>query len=241
MKIAICDDDYGVCSDVEKWILKYSKLEAVRTDIYVFHSPDELILEMKQGGWFDAFFLDIEFDESNGIELDEYIRKNAGYDTCGIIFFSGNTSYCQSLFDMEPMNFHRKPLRENMIFRDLNKLIRRYGAGRKFLRCVDDGRTYDVYLSDICYIERINKKSYIHKKDGEVQTVTEKLSELEQQLEDETNYMLRCHRSYTVNLHYIVRYNRQKLYFKDGTMVPVGRKYQEAVKTAWIKYDLEID
>ena len=26
MKIAICDDDYGVCSDVEKWILKYSKL-----------------------------------------------------------------------------------------------------------------------------------------------------------------------------------------------------------------------
>lgn len=42
IKIAICDDEIGTCSDIENMILNYAELQALQIDTKVFYSGETL-------------------------------------------------------------------------------------------------------------------------------------------------------------------------------------------------------
>ena len=42
IRIAICDDEIGTCSDIENMILNYAKLQALQIDTEVFYSGETL-------------------------------------------------------------------------------------------------------------------------------------------------------------------------------------------------------
>lgn len=54
IKIAICDDDAYICSEIEKVILDFRKTSTVEMEIEVFYSGEELISFMEKGDSFDG-------------------------------------------------------------------------------------------------------------------------------------------------------------------------------------------
>lgn len=75
MNIAICDDDKGVCSQLEGWIEQYNYENATRLYVDVYHSAETLQQQLQNGQWYDMLFLDIELPQKNGIELGQMIRS----------------------------------------------------------------------------------------------------------------------------------------------------------------------
>ncbi|MFW5669090.1 MAG: LytR/AlgR family response regulator transcription factor [Acetivibrio ethanolgignens] len=112
VKIAICDDDAYICSEIEKVIFDFGKTSTVEMEIEVFYSGEELIHFMEKEYSFDLVFLDIELGETTGIEVNEfdnYISK--------IVFITSKDGYEQKLFDVQPLNFIKKPLDHEKIKR----------------------------------------------------------------------------------------------------------------------------
>ena len=73
---------------------------------------------------------------------------------------------------------------------------------------------------------------YIYTKNREIR-IYQKLTDLVDLLPD---YFHQCHKSYIVNLEYVVRLERTLLYMKDGRMVPVSRTHQAETKEIYENY-----
>jgi DNA-binding LytR/AlgR family response regulator len=237
MQIVICDDDEGVCVELERWINEYGKREKTDIDIEVFNSAEDLLIQIQNGFWFDAIFLDIEFSSMNGVEMGRRIRQSMEWENVGIVYISAKTQYCQDLFAMEPMNFHQKPLVKDEVEADLEKLIRRYSRGRQVIRYTDYAEERGILLRDVVYIEAGSKRVTVNTVKGEKIVVKDTISHIQERYQNW--HMCRCHRSYLVNLYYVERYGGQMLLLRDGIEIPIGRKYVEQVKKAWMDYDRE--
>ena len=88
MNIAICDDDKGVCSQLEGWIEQYNYENATRLYVDVYHSAETLQQQLQNGQWYDMLFLDIELPQKNGIELGQMIRSAWKMDLIYLVFIS---------------------------------------------------------------------------------------------------------------------------------------------------------
>lgn len=71
----------------------------------------------------------------------------------------------------------------------------------------------------------------IYTKNGD--RIYQKLTDLVDLLPD---YFHQCHKSYIVNLEYVVRLERTLLYMADGRMVPVSRTHQAETKEIYENY-----
>lgn len=58
-KILICDDEQTIGLQVEKILLKHSKIACLEMDITVFYSGEELYRYIESGHGFDLIYLDI--------------------------------------------------------------------------------------------------------------------------------------------------------------------------------------
>lgn len=74
LKIAICDDDNNICTQIEKIIMNYVKQNLVNFEIEIFNEGKKLLDSISKGNKFD--FLDIDLITVTGIEIAGKIRNN---------------------------------------------------------------------------------------------------------------------------------------------------------------------
>lgn len=235
MQVAICDDDIGCCSQIEKWLIDYGKREKIEINVELFYSAETLLRDIKNKCWFDVIFLDIELPEKTGIELGYEIRKAVDDEKISLIFISKKTKYCQKLFDLEPQNFHKKPLEEKEIYRDMDKAISRTNNRKKVLKYMDNNIPKGILLGNILYIEAKNKLLVVTTKDGEKIIIRDSITRISDEFSQ--YHMCQCHRSFLVNLFFVEEYSNQSFRMSNGEYIPVGRKYAENIKAAWANYD----
>ena len=237
VRIVICDDDEGCCSRIEEWLYKYQGRENMDMEIAIYNSAECLLEHMREGCWFDAIFLDIELPEKTGVELGREIRNKMKNEAIYIIFISGKTKYCMDLFELEPLNFHQKPLKEEEILRDVEKVVRRSGVQKKAYSYMQDGIQKGVLLRDIMYMETMGNLIEITVQNGKKIVVRESLSRIAQKFLDCN--LCQCHRSFLVNFNFVENYRNRSFIMKDGANIPVGKKYMDRAKRGWAKHGLE--
>lgn len=91
LRIAICDDNNSVCSEIEKIILNYQKYSCVKFDIDVFFTGESLINFIEKERDFDLIFLDIELGTTTGIEVGSKIRVEFDDHISKIVFITSKT------------------------------------------------------------------------------------------------------------------------------------------------------
>lgn len=236
MQIAICDDDTGCCSQLEKWLYAYGRKENINLQIEVYYTSEKLLEQIEAQDWFDVIFLDIELPEKTGVDIGREIRKYRESTDVSIIYISGKTKYCMDLFELEPLNFHHKPLEREKIIKDMDKISRRCDAGRRVLKYRKGRITKGIFLRDIVYMEANGKQVEVLTSSGERIPIRDSLNQLEREVCK--YHFCRSHRSYLVNISYVERYWRRKLTMKNGDVISVGEKYAEGLKNALIAYEL---
>lgn len=215
IKIAICDDEKVACELLLQKVLSYMDEWKEPCEIECFFSAAGLL---QTPCFFDLFFLDIQMPEQDGIALAKKIRENENRGT--IIFITALAEYVYDAFEVEAFDYICKPIDDMRLQKTLDRAIKKLRESEKnclFVQTMNWCKS--VKLDEIYYCEVMNRKIYLHTKTGVVEYYC-KLKDIEKQLDYR---FVRCHRSYLVNLDFLLEYTNGHITLENGEHIPVSR------------------
>jgi len=200
----------------------------------------------------DLVFLDIQMPDLNGFDV---LAKSVT-PLPFIIIVTAYDQYALKAFDVHAVDYLLKPydderfllaleharrqinLRENaLLHQKMLRLLDDYGQSTEdsvqTLEVKDRGRTQQVNVNDVWYIEAEGNYLHLHQKQRS-HLIRQTLQAIEEELDN--SLFLRIHRSILVNVNYIerIRYegnNHFVFFLKNGVQLTSGRSYRESIET----------
>lgn len=157
IRIAICDDESYICSQLESMLEDVLSEMNITFDIEVFESGEGLCTELKRQH-FDLVFLDIELPDKNGVDVGKYIRDVLKDEVIQIVYISGKDGYAMKLFEIRPMNFLVKPIEREKVKQVIEKYKVVTEQNYPVFSYAKAGVQRQVRMSEIIYFENLNRK-----------------------------------------------------------------------------------
>ncbi|MGL5414663.1 MAG: LytR/AlgR family response regulator transcription factor [Clostridium sp.] len=176
---------------------------------------------------FDGFILDIDCEDTDMLEIGGKIKRH-NLNT-SIIFISKNMNKIFKCLDIGAFNYIlKKPEEGERLKKQFRKLIVEKNLIKgKFMLIKKHGKHIKLKISDIQYIEVINRVSYFKYKNEKIE-VNEQISKLENELKKLR--FIRCHRSFLVNLYFVKEVDRTGITLLSGEVIPISRLKLKEVK-----------
>lgn len=220
IKIAICDDENIIASQIESLILDVCKREVIPVETDVFYSGETLEKEILEGTRYDLLYLDIQMKEGNGIVTAQNIREID--ENVLIIYVSGYDKYMIELFRLDVFAFIRKPIGASSFtktFLEANKKICRKNFYFTFRY---KNQEYKIPCKEILYFESNGRQIRVNLRSGDVEVFNGKLSDIAMQLADGKIPFLRIHQSYLVNYHLIKSRSKTNVTLINGKKLSIS-------------------
>ncbi|WP_010501777.1 LytR/AlgR family response regulator transcription factor [Paenibacillus elgii] len=215
IKIAICDDEKDACEVLRDKILNYMQEKKEHCKIECFFSAAALL---QTSCAYDMFLLDIQMPEQDGLTLARKIRANESHSI--IIFITALAEYVYEAFEVEAFDYICKPIEDMRLHKVFNRALNKLRTNENkslFIQTMNWCKS--VKLDDVYFCEVINRKIYLHTKNGVIEYYS-KLRDIEKELDFR---FVRCHRSYLVNLDYLLEYTNGQIILENGEKVPTSR------------------
>ncbi len=224
LKIAVCDDEREIRSSIRRNIL----LLYPDTEIIEFGNGQELAEAAEE---FDIIFLDIRMEGLDGMQTAKLLRRRRC--KAEIIFITALEQYVFEAFDVGAFHYLVKPFDKTKFYAVLQKAVEGLSCQKTekaeeeaFVLLRQGAETKKVYLSDIFYLEVLNRKITLYGQNGKEEFYG-RLGEMEKRL---GSGFMRVHRSYLVHFKYVASYNASEITLEDGSRVPLAKqKYREFV------------
>jgi two-component system, LytTR family, response regulator len=186
----------------------------------------------------DLVFLDIEMPEENGFALFDYFN-DPSFET---IFCTAYSEYALQAFEVSAVDYVLKPISISKVIQAIEKATKLIGQNQiaqrvntlkenlamdklqKIALPMADSLVF-VQLEDIFFFEADGSYTHVVTKTGKF-LVSRKIKEFDELLAGDTRFY-RIHRSYLINTHHIVRYNKKDgamIEFANGFGVPIARE-----------------
>lgn len=224
MYIAVCDNEPSAAEALEQELLRL--VPDCRTER--FTSSSLFLASIQHGTCFDIVFMDIDWDQQeNGMELAE---KVAGYTPdAQVIFVTGyGELYSQQIFlqNTNLCGFLVKPVDPSILASLLQKAeSRRRSFHQDKLLVQNKGVATAIPYSEILYFENEGRKTNVFFVNGNT-VINERLEDIRKTF---PLFFLNCHKSYTVNMNEIRRFEKNSIVLSNGAEIPVSRaRYAEA-------------
>ena len=228
LRIALCDDEDIICSQLENVLLALSKSLFIKIEVEIFNSGEKLCEVMTEGRYFDMIFLDIELHTITGVEIGKVIREEMKNEAVHIVYISGKDSYAMALFKIRPLDFLIKPLKEEKIEEVIRQAIRLSGKNNQFFEYKKAHIVHKVAIDNILYFESIGKKIRMVLQ-HDVDEFYEKLPNIEKQL---TKYhFIRIHKSYLVNYVHVIEYQYDCVKISNQTILSISQQKRKLVRS----------
>lgn len=231
IKVAVCDDDRLICSQVEDIIFKHANQSYIKINTDVFYSGESLLNLLNQGDSYDLIYLDIELGKISGVEVGQWIRKVMKDYSTEIVYISGKDRYYRQLFDVQPLNFIEKPISPQPVMESLELALEKLNKSAGFFQYQKGHEIYKVEISRILYFESLNREVRIVMTDredlfyGNLEDVSIRVSGYS---------FLKIHRSYLINYNHtsILRYS--EVVMTNGMVLPISRNKRQEVRNLQI-------
>lgn len=240
MRIMVIDDDAASLAATKNILSQFPQIEKVDT----VSTMDAFCAVLQQNPP-DAVLVDVEMEEVSGFEVAQYLQRQ--YPTVPYVFLTGHAQWALKGYDYSPLDFLTKPLSLYRLEKTLQKIQnRRFGGGTEAKKekpqdkkiCLPVNHGYEIIsVADISYMERIQRKVYIHRENGSVVVSNDTLKNLADIFSDRP--LFRCNRSFLVPLDRIesirVEENGRVYYLKlKGCPddIPLSRKIYPELKKA---------
>lgn len=225
--IAICDDNRDelelITSLVNKW--QEERQSALRLKSY--KNAMEL-LEDARNERFTHYILDIMMPGITGISAAEEIRS---FDTAAeIVFLTASPAFAYESYHVKALDYILKPIREEEIFALLDDAESRERSQKKGITLKTNSSIVRLLFSQLEYVEVNQKHLYFNMSDGQVYEVFGALSDYEEILLSQPEFM-QVHRSYIVNMLHVSDFSQSGLKTFTGSEIPISRlRYSELQK-----------
>ncbi|BAK97553.1 putative two-component response regulator [Oscillibacter valericigenes Sjm18-20] len=224
IEIAVCDDEEIVLSELRNKIKSYMEHTNFLCQIFEFSNAERLL---KSQELFDIVFLDIQMDGMTGMEAAKKLRQEGSESF--FVFVTVLKEYVYDAFTVEASDYLLKPIENERFISTMNRILGYIGDREKNKLLIQkESWCKSIRFADILYCEAINRKIFVHTKQGVINYYF-KIEELEKQLGP---CFFRCHRSYLVNLKYVCGYENGMAELENGESILVSRLRQQDFKKA---------
>lgn len=229
MRIAVCDDETVFLKQLTEYLEKYYNSLDLIVDTF---EAGEMLLKklMSKPDCYDLIFLDIEMKQLDGIKTAMKIRE---YNKeVLVIFLTSHVEFAADGYEVDAFRFLIKPLQEIKLIRALQDVQKELDRNKKLI-IKDSEREVVLRFQDIVYLEAQNVNVLIRTlKDSFV--VRKTLVQLEEEIKGPTFF--RSHRSYIVNVGFVVDYDNKYITMKTGEKIVISRSKLSEFKTAIMSY-----
>jgi DNA-binding LytR/AlgR family response regulator len=224
----ICDDQGDSVKLVRSYLTRYCEEHHITCCCDCYTSGKEAAHGDKI---YNIAFLDIEMNDTNGIELARVLR-NKNRDII-IFFITAYEKYLDDALDLFALRFLKKPLDYSRFYNGLDKAIELLNDSMVDCYLKETGRLIRLKSNTIMYIETTNHKTKVVTTDN-VYTCTYLIDEWEKLL---THFsFVRVHKSFIVNMNHIEIYSRKQVILTNGAIIPISRHNQAAFRKAYYSY-----
>lgn len=221
IKIAICDDDQLYRDEIELMVNEHKDAQYFVVEKFS-NGQDLLNSNIK----FDFVFLDIELQDSLGLDIAKTLRKT-NMDII-IFFITSYTQYISEAFRVVPFQYLIKPIDKVIFNEELNRAMRHFLAIKDNLSVSWNNKEIMLSIKNIVYIEHYSRKLKIKMIDGKEHISSGKLSEYEKKLSP--YYFVRIHNSFLLNLRYLKHIKNYTAIISNKDELPISKKYIKEVR-----------
>lgn len=229
--IAVCDDELYMQEELSAHLQDFFNEARIAVSIHSFASGAELLHFQEH---LDLILLDIQMEAPDGMETARRLRSR-GYNGF-LIFVTVLPAPVFDAFEVQAFDYLMKPMDDRKFTLTMQRLLASLPASLPETNLVvQKGALYQlVPMNDIVFCEVINRKIYLHLLNKQVIDYYDTIEQLAQKLNEQ---FFKCHRSYLINLRYLVGYQNGYVSLK-GTdeKIPVSRLRVQALSEAMRKY-----
>ena len=228
--ICICDDQKTITDYLKFFILKNFEGDF---NIVTFNSYRDAYNKIVMCQIYpDILITDINLGDGNGIELVNIIQCE--HPMLKAIFLTGFIDYATEIFETNPSYFLTKPINENKLTNAIKKVLKNLQFEKnKSVTVKSNGSESVILYKNIVFIESSGRKLTIHTCEEKDISLYEKMDDLQKRLDKS---FVRCHKSFLVNMKYIVERTNQSFVLTDGRHIPISKSNFKEVKSKFISY-----
>ena len=228
--IIICDDESTILFSL-KFIIEQQHLDFVK-EIHIFKDKEPLMFHLYEiNETSPIFLLDIQFGETNSIELAKVIKQM--YPNAQIIFMSEFDCYYEDVYQVEHVFFLKKPIKKEKLFKALSLAVDKINAISSVCIPISfKNEIYKVLIKDIVYFEKNKRLLIVHVTNKEYMCY----SKLDEYLWLEKQNFMICHNSYMINLTRVKTFKQHFFFMDNGKEIPISRANLQKTKEAYLNY-----
>lgn len=228
--IAICDDEIKTLEKVSAKIKNEFLSVKLEGNYFICNYPEQLV-ELLEKEKIDVLFLDIDMPNINGMEIGQYLIDK-GLDTI-LVFVTSHDELVYESFKYQPFGFIRKSHLDKEIYDVINSVSKKLEDKNKSILIKANNEIIRINIDEILYFEAESNYVNLYTKASSYR-YRETLAQLEKQLA--SNGFLRVHKGYLVSQKEVFLIKAKEIQLFDGTLIPIGRSYNETVKKELVKY-----
>lgn len=231
IRIAICDDEEIIVSQIEEMIMDVCSCENISTNVDVFYSGESLVKAALSDTSYDLIYLDIQMKGENGITAAKEIRQID--ENVLFVFVSGYDKYLMELFQLDVFSFLKKPIDEKHFTEIFLKANRKICDKNYYFIYRYKNAEYKIACKDILYFESSDRKIQINLRNGKSEWFYGKLSDVEAEMAAGKIPFLRLHQSYLVNYHQIKSRTKTSMTLHNEVSLPISEDRQKSFAKAY--------
>ena len=199
-RIGICDDEPLICTELERIVSGYAWHGNGEPETESFHSGQELKSRIERGHRFDLLFLDIELGDMTGLHISRMIRREMEDHMTEIVFITSKNGYEMQLFNVQPLDFLRKPLSSARVYECISLALKRLGRRNDTFSFKIKGDRYWIRVKDIIYFQGAGRRIRLisaGEEPGKEYMFYEKMDEVAERVDK--SVFLRTHKNCLIN------------------------------------------
>lgn len=237
LKIFLCDDDLEARAQYAGLIKKAAKKNKVEITISYFKSGEELLFFLADSpNQADIIYLDILMNKLNGLDTAKRLRELGC--SSEIIFLTISEDYVFDAYDISPVQYLIKSKITTAKFEEVfNRAITLASKKENDMFLCETGKNNIrkvIPFREISFFEIWKRIIAVHYNGGEVFQFYATMEQIENQLLHRG--FVRIHRSYIVNMSYILQFEQNILILKTGEKIPIGATYIKQMKQVFVDY-----
>ena len=219
MRILICDDEEKYLNELKIHIEEYMIEHFIDADFFTTTSSKE-IMENEES--YDLAFLDIQMPEYDGIRLAKALKNRNGRII--LFFVTAFEEYQDEAMDLHIFRFFEKPFNVSRLYSSLDKAMEYIDEQYVDMYLFKNGEQEKILVDNILYIKRENRKIILTDTLNREYAVNGTLEDWADRLPNTFFYLV--HKSFLVNLHYVIRYKYTELYLNGDIRIPIATRKQ---------------
>ena len=233
MKLAICDDNKNQLHSIAQMLERYVTPEGEKVRYDLYGNALDLVSNLPSGRY-DALLMDILMPGLNGIEAARDIRQIN--EDIPILFLTSSPEFAVDSYRVHAFDYLMKPVDEAELFKGLNRIFAIKKELVSHMLTIQNAKELHVIsLSQLEYVEINNRTLLFHLIDGETKALRGKLSDYEENLLSQPNF-LKIHRSYVINMDHMKSLNKNSFETMTGKEITISRNLLTEVHTQYVNY-----